>query len=62
MVTITIDNDGTKFLEEFKTLCNKYVKSASPLKIDFKDGHSIGMRTALMYALGYCELKDCIKL
>lgn len=57
---IYIDNDGIKFLEEFKVLCAKYVKSATIFQIEFKDNTTIGMRTLLEYSLGHRKLEDCL--
>ena len=59
-MALVIDNDGIKFLEEYKTLCSKYVKSASMTTLNFNDGTTIGMGVALRYALGLISLEQCI--
>lgn len=57
---VIIDNDGIRFLEEFRTICNKYVKSSSLVRMEFKDGSIIGMKTLLKVGLGIIEIKDVI--
>lgn len=59
-MAIIIDNDAVRFLEEFRTICNKYVKSSSILSMEFKDGSTIGMRTLLEVGLGVKRIKDVI--
>jgi hypothetical protein len=59
-MAIIIDNDAIKFLEEFRILCNKYVKSSSLITMEFKDGCKIGMRTLLEVGLGIKQIKDVI--
>jgi len=59
-MAIIIDNDAIKFLEEFRTICSKYVKSGSILSMEFKDGSTIGMRTLLEVGLGVKQIKDVI--
>lgn len=59
-MAIIIDNDGIKFLEEFRILCNKYVKSSSILTMEFKDGCTIGMRTLLQVGLGVKQIEEVI--
>ena len=59
-MALVIDNDGIKFLEEFRSLCQKYVSSASALQITFNDGSSCGMLTILKYGLGHITLKECV--
>lgn len=59
-MAVIIDNDAIKFLEEFRTICSKYVKSSSILTMKFKDGSTIGMRTLLEVGLGVKEIKDVI--
>ena len=55
-----IDNDCVRFLEEFRIICSKYVKDSSILKMEFKDGSTIGMRTLLEVGLGVKQIKDVI--
>ena len=59
-MVVIIDNDCIRFLEEFRTLCSKYVKDSSILKMEFEDGSTIGMRTLLEVGLGVKEIKDII--
>lgn len=59
-MAIIIDNDAIRFLEEFRTICSKYVKSCSILSMEFKDGSAIGMRTLLEVGLGVKQIKDVI--
>jgi len=59
-MAIIIDNNAVSFLEEFRTICNKYVKSSSILTMEFKDGSTIGMRTLLEVGLGIKQIKDVI--
>lgn len=53
-------DDGVRFLKEFRTICSKYVKSSSIIKMKFKDGSTIGMKTLLEVGLGVKEIKDII--
>ena len=59
MATIT-DNDAIKFLLEFKVLCDKYVSNASIVKVEFKDGYTIGMKTLWRVGLGVKQIEDVI--
>ena len=59
-MALVIDNDAIKFLEGFKVLCDKYVKSTSLMKMDFNDGTSIGMGLVIRYGLGHISLQQCI--
>ena len=59
-MAVIIDNDCIRFLEEFRTICSKYVKSSSIITMEFKDGSTIGMRTLLEVGLGVKEIKDAI--
>lgn len=59
-MAVIIDNDCVRFLEEFRTICSKYVKSSSIISMKFKDGSTIGMRTLLEVGLGVKEIKDAI--
>lgn len=59
-MAVIIDNDGVRFLEEFRTICNKYVKDSSILSMEFKDGSIIGMRSLLEVGLGVKQIKDVI--
>ena len=59
-MAVNINNDGVRFLEEFRTICSKYVKSSSILSMEFKDGSTIGMRTLLEVGLGVKEIKDAM--
>ena len=59
-MAVIIDNDCIRFLEEFRTICRKYVRESSILKMEFKDGSTIGMRTLLEVGLGVKEIKDII--
>ena len=59
-MAIIIDNDAIKFLEGFRILCHKYVKSSSILTMQFKDGCTIGMRTLLEVGLGVKQIKEVI--
>ena len=57
---IIIDNDGIRFCEEFRKLCQKYVRESSILQMTFNDGTKIGMRTLLEIGLGIKRIEDCI--
>lgn len=59
-MAVIIDSDGVRFLEEFRTICSKYVESSTILQMTFKDGSTIGMRTLLEVGLGVKEIKDVI--
>jgi len=59
-MAVIMDNDGIRFLEEFRAICSRYVKSSSLLKMEFKDGSTIGMKTLLEVGLGIKEIKDVI--
>lgn len=59
-MAIIIDNDAIKFLEEFRILCSKYVKSSSLITMEFKDGTTIGMRALLEVGLGIKQIEDVI--
>ena len=59
-MAVIIDNDGIRFLEEFRTICGKYVKCSSILKMEFNDGSTIGMRTLLEVGLGVKRIEDVI--
>jgi hypothetical protein len=59
-MALIIDNDAVNFCEEFKKLCEKYVKSASIVSVQFKDGTSIGMRTLLEIGFGVKKIEDCL--
>ena len=59
-MAVIIDNDCIRFLEEFRTICRKYVKDSSIIKMEFNDGSTIGMRTLLEVGLGIKEIKDVI--
>ena len=59
-MAVIIDNDAVRFLEEFRVICSKYVKSSSLLSMEFEDGTTIGMRTLLQVGLGVKEIKDVI--
>ena len=59
-MAIIIDNDCVRFLEEFRVICRKYVKSSSILSMEFKDGSTVGMRTLLEVGLGVKEIEDVI--
>lgn len=59
-MAVIIDNDAIRFLEEFRTICSRYVKSSSILQMEFKDGYTIGMRTLLEVGLGVKEIKDVV--
>lgn len=59
-MAVIIDNDAIRFLEEFRTICSKYVKRSSILQMEFKDGSTIGMRTLLEVGLGVKQIKDVI--
>lgn len=59
-MAVIIDNDCIRFLEEFRPICSKYVKSSSILTMKFNDGSTIGMRTLLEVGLGVKEIKDVI--
>jgi len=60
IMAVITDNDGVRFLEEFRTICSKYVKDSSILKMEFNDGSTIGMRTLLEVGLGVKQIKDVI--
>ena len=59
-MAVIIDNDAIRFLEEFRTICSKYVKSSSIIQMEFNDGSTIGMRTLLEVGLGVKQIKDVI--
>ena len=59
-MAVIIDNDCIRFLEEFRTICSKYVKCSSVYQMEFVDGSTIGMRTLLEVGLGIKEIKDVI--
>lgn len=59
-MAVIIDNDCISFLEEFRIICSKYVKSSNVLYMEFKDGTTIGMRTLLEVGLGAKQIKDVI--
>lgn len=59
-MAVIIDNDCIRFLEEFRTICSKYVKSSSIIRMRFKDGSTIGMKTLLEVGLGVKQIKDII--
>ena len=59
-MAVIIDNDAIRFLEEFRTICSRYVKSSSIFQMEFKDGYTIGMRTLLEVGLGVKEIKDVV--
>ena len=59
-MAMIIDNDCIRFLEEFRTICSKYVKCSSILKMEFNDGSTIGMRTLLEVGLGVKRIEDVI--
>ena len=59
-MAVVIDNDAIKFLEEFKALAKKYLKSASCIQLNFKDGSTIGMGTVLKYIFGHITLEQTI--
>ena len=59
-MAVIIDNDCIRFLEEFRTICSKYVKCTSILQMQFNDGSTIGMRTLLEVGLGVKQIKDVI--
>lgn len=59
-MAVNRNNDGVRFLEEFRTICSKYVKRSSILSMEFKDGSTIGMRTLLEVGLGVKEIKDAM--
>jgi hypothetical protein len=59
-MAIIIDNDAIKFLTEFKVLCDKYVSNASLIKVEFKDGYTIGMGTLWRVGLGAKQIEDVI--
>lgn len=61
-MAVIIDNDGVKFLEEFRILCSKYVKNSSLVTMEFKDGCTIGMRTLLEVGLGIKQIEEAIEL
>lgn len=57
---IYINNDAINFAQEFKTLCDKYVEDSSLIKMYFKDGSTIGMKTLLQIGLGVKTVEECI--
>lgn len=59
-MAVIIDNDAVRFLEEFRVICSKYVKSSSIISMEFKDGTTIGMGTLLQVGLGVKQIKDVI--
>ena len=59
-MAVIIDNDCVRFLEEFRVICRKYVKSSSILSMEFKDGSTVGMRTLLEVGLGVKQIEDAI--
>lgn len=59
-MAVIVDGDGVKFLEEFRTLCSKYVKRSSLITMEFNDGSTIGMKTLLEVGLGVKQIKDVI--
>jgi len=59
-MAVIVDNDCIKFLEEFRTICSKYVKCSNLLKMEFNDGSTIGMRTLLEIGLGVKQIEDVI--
>lgn len=59
-MAVIIDNDGIRFLEEFRIICSKYVKSSSIIQMEFNDGTTIGMRTLLEVGLGVKQIEDVI--
>ena len=59
-MAVIIDNDGIRFLEEFRIICSKYVKSSSIIQMEFNDGTTIGMRTLLEVGLGVKQIEDAI--
>ena len=59
-MAVIIDNDCIRFLEEFRTICRKYVKSSTILQMEFEDGSTIGMRTLLEVGLGVKQIEDVI--
>ena len=59
-MAVIINNDAIKFLEEFRPICRKYVKSSTILQMTFNDGSTIGMITLLEVGLGIKEIKDAI--
>jgi len=59
-MAVIINNDGVRFLEEFRIICSKYVKRSSILQMEFNDGTTIGMRTLLEVGLGVKQIKDVV--
>lgn len=59
-MAVIIDNDGVRFLEEFRTICSKYVANSSLIKMEFKDGSTIGIKSLLEVGLGIKQIKDVI--
>ena len=59
-MAVIIDNDCIRFLEEFRTICRKYVKCSTIFQMTFEDGSTIGMRTLLEVGLGVKQIKDVI--
>lgn len=59
-MAVIIDNDGVRFLEEFREICRKYVKNSSLVTMQFKDGTAIGIKTLLEVGLGIKQIKDVI--
>ncbi len=58
MIAILDNNDCVRFLKEFRTICNKYVKNSSILRMEFKDGSTIGMKTLLEVGLNVKQIED----
>ena len=59
-MAVIIDNDGVRFLEEFREICRKYVRNSSLVTMEFKDGSTIGIKTLLQVGLGVKQIKDVI--
>lgn len=59
-MAVIIDNDGIRFLEEFRKICSKYVANSSLTLMEFKDGSNIGIKTLLEVGLGIKQIKDVI--
>lgn len=53
---------GIDFLNAYKDVFRKYVKSASLASIELKDGRTIGVKTLHKYAFGYITIKECFEL
>ena len=58
MIAILGNNDCVRFLKEFRTICNKYVKNSSILQMEFKDGSTIGIKTLLEVGLNVKQIED----